>query len=54
MLKKPIHKLITRIFLYFKRKNQKEEVSHAETQTVLGSEEETLKSLHKANERLKR
>ena len=54
MLKDPIRKFITRAFYFFKSKQEKKIYASAETQTQILTDQETIRSLNKSYERLKR
>ena len=54
MLKDPIRKFITRVFYFFKNKQKKKNYASVETQTQILTDQETIKSLNKSYERLKK
>lgn len=54
MLQDPIRKFITRVFYFFKKKQKQKSYVSVETQTQILTDQETIKSLNKSYEKLKR
>ena len=54
MLKKPLRKLITRLYYYFRHQNRTKNLCDGETQTLLMKDEETIKNMQKSYDKLKK
>ena len=54
MLRCPVRRLVERVFLYFKNRNIPKQVDSQATQTLLLTDQETIRTLNKSHERLKK